>query len=411
MPRGIAICMGLNRVDPNHYQGWSGDLNACEADANDMASLAQKAGFSVRKLLTTEATRANFKSTVGQAAATASPGDIVLISYSGHGGQLPDLNSDEPDGKDETWCLFDGQLVDDETYVLLSQFRQGVRILVFADSCHSGTSTKELLLSMPISVSAQIFVSDDSRAAVPIKYRAMPAQVGVRTYAANKDFYDAILMDPANIRDNNEIRANCILISGCQDNQLSADGPENGRFTGRLKAVWNNGSYKGDYESFHKTIRSEMPIDQTPNLFSLGPNPKDFISQQPFRIQSVGGTMKIVDGDQPFDLHGKRVVLDFKELKCTDADDLSKMVDAIKPIICDALFKASQTGREWTVSGSVSTTSGGTTATAGGSYTGGRDWSGSVTASTPISGGVSGSVTVTTGSSGTSGSIGIGGTW
>jgi hypothetical protein len=37
MARGQALTIGLNAVDPKHYEGWSGELNACEADANDMA--------------------------------------------------------------------------------------------------------------------------------------------------------------------------------------------------------------------------------------------------------------------------------------------------------------------------------------------------------------------------------------
>lgn len=45
-----------------------------------------------------------------------------MLSYSGHGGQLPDLNGDESDGRDETWCFFDGELVDDELYNSFSQF-------------------------------------------------------------------------------------------------------------------------------------------------------------------------------------------------------------------------------------------------------------------------------------------------
>ena len=41
------------------------------------------------------------------------------MSYSGHGGQTPDLNGDEPDRKDETWCLHDGQLIDDDALIVL----------------------------------------------------------------------------------------------------------------------------------------------------------------------------------------------------------------------------------------------------------------------------------------------------
>ncbi|MFL6526136.1 MAG: caspase family protein, partial [Nitrososphaera sp.] len=31
MPTGVALTIGLNSVDPKHYSGWSGELNACEA--------------------------------------------------------------------------------------------------------------------------------------------------------------------------------------------------------------------------------------------------------------------------------------------------------------------------------------------------------------------------------------------
>lgn len=58
MAKGIALHIGLNTVDPNHYEGWSGPLNACEADADDMTELAQAQGFTATKLLTKKATRA-----------------------------------------------------------------------------------------------------------------------------------------------------------------------------------------------------------------------------------------------------------------------------------------------------------------------------------------------------------------
>src|SRR5262245_62083793 len=139
MAKGIALTIGLNAVDPAHYGGWSGELNACEADANDMTDIAKSAGFSVKSLLTKAATRSRVIKEVTAASKTLKAGDIYMLSYSGHGGQLPDLNNDESDSKDETWCLYDGELVDDEIYALLGKFAQGVRILVFSDSCHSGT--------------------------------------------------------------------------------------------------------------------------------------------------------------------------------------------------------------------------------------------------------------------------------
>jgi hypothetical protein len=43
-----------------------------------------------------------------------------LLTYSGHGSQIPDVSQDEVDHYDETWCLYDGQLLDDELFSLLS---------------------------------------------------------------------------------------------------------------------------------------------------------------------------------------------------------------------------------------------------------------------------------------------------
>ncbi|WP_374313408.1 caspase family protein [Dongia sp.] len=415
MASGYALCLGLNSVDPHHYQGWSGELRACEADARDMATIAQANGFQAKLLLTSSATRSNFIAAIRSLAGTAGAGDLVMISYSGHGGQLGDLNGDEQDDhKDETWCLYDGQFVDDETYLLLSAFKPGVRVLVFADSCHSGTSTKEMLLADNMS---SVRVAGGSLP-VPtlgsVRYKAMPAAVQQRVYQANKSMYDIILRDAAVLRAQNQIAASCLLFSGCQDNQLSADGSENGRFTGQLKVVWSNGRFKGSYADFYNMILKGMPPDQTPNLFPLGRDIETFKAQAPFAIYPRGGgrimSNKIVSGDQWYDLDGRQIVIRFNGIQIKQAADLDNMVGCITPMIAKALSESINNNREWSVSGTVTTTSGGTTGTVSGTYTS-RDWGASVTASGPIGGGVSGSVTISTGSSGNSGSIGLSGSF
>jgi metacaspase-1 len=142
MATGMSLHIGLNAVDPQHYEGWSGPLNACEADANDMADLAYTSGFAPTRLVTRKATRAAVLGGIAHAAKSLKSGDMFFLTYSGHGGQLPDLNGDEPDGKDETWCLYDGELVDDELYSSWGAFATGVRILLLSDSCHSGSVSK-----------------------------------------------------------------------------------------------------------------------------------------------------------------------------------------------------------------------------------------------------------------------------
>jgi len=233
-------------------------------------------------------------------------------------------------------------------------------------------------------------------------------------YLANQGMYDVILKDAAVLRAQNEIASSCLLFSGCQDNQLSADGDENGRFTGKLKLVWDNGRFRGSYADFYRLIRDGMPPDQTPNLFPLGRDIEAFKTHTPFSIyhREGGGSMsnRIVSGDQWYDLNGRQITIRFNGIQIKQAGDLDNMVGCITPMIAKALSESISNNREWSVSGSVTTSSGGTTATASGTYTS-RDWGASMTASGPIGGGVSGTVTISTGSSGNSGSIGISGTF
>ena len=275
MTKGIALTIGLNAVDPAHYGGWSGELIACENDANDMADIAKTRGFVVTKLLTKAATRAKVIARIKKAAQLLKGGDVFLLSYSGHGGQLPDKNSDEDDAVDETWCLYDGELVDDELNMLFGKFKPGVRIAMFSDSCHSGTVAKAAYYQ------AMALSSKEPNAK---RYRFMPSEVAQRTYSANRAFYDRILKDKALKESRDRVKASVVLISGCQDNQLSMDGDFNGLFTAHLLNVWNDGKFKGSYRKFHRAIVKQMPPDQTPNYYRVGAADPTFDALRPFTL-------------------------------------------------------------------------------------------------------------------------------
>jgi hypothetical protein len=272
MTKGFSLHIGLNSVDPQQYEGWSGPLNACEADANDMTDLAKSQGLTTAKLLTKKATRKAVLDGIANAAKNLKSGDFFFLTYSGHGGQTPDLNGDEPDGQDETWCLYDGQLIDDELYSSWGAFAAGVRIFLLSDSCHSG------------SVSKAIHYAAKTGAGPAPLYRAMPNEVALRVYQNHKDFYDPILKNRSLAESLGGVKASVLLISGCQDNQLSQDGTFNGLFTGTLKTVWNGGTFNGSYRRFHTAIGSKMPPDQTPKLSLVGASNPAFIGQRPFAL-------------------------------------------------------------------------------------------------------------------------------
>lgn len=270
MPTGTSLHIGLNAVDPKQYSGWDGQLTACEFDAKDMQALAKKHRFVSTSLrLTKSATRAKVLSDLKAAAARLNKNDIFLLTYSGHGGQVPNTGNDfEPDGFDESWCLYDGELIDDELYAALGRFAAGVRIFVLSDSCHSGTVLREAHFA--------------ALGITPARPRAMPRDVALRVYMDHEAFYDKLQQRGTDPR--TTMRATGLLISGCQDNQTSSDGDRNGLFTQTLLAVWKNGKFDGDYRGFHKTIVKFMPPVQTPNYFTIGPANHAFEKQKPFTV-------------------------------------------------------------------------------------------------------------------------------
>lgn len=289
--KGLSLHAGLNLVSGTHYGGWTGELSACEFDAEDMAALARAQGLKPTVLLTRKATRAALLARIRAAAKALKSGDLFFLTYSGHGGQVDDVTGEEGDKLDETWCLYDGQLIDDELYAELGRFAKGVRVLVLSDSCHSGTVTR---------------AAPPAPGGVPMpRSRMMPPAIARRTYRDHQAFYDKLQREVARASGGRPVepdaalaqlavsprltalaarlKAAVILVSGCQDNQSSLDGEHNGAFTEQLLRVWNQGKFEGHYAGFHARIKAGMPASQTPNLFVLGPAAA-FLRQRPFTL-------------------------------------------------------------------------------------------------------------------------------
>ena len=148
------------------------------------------------------------------------------------------------------------------------EFRQGVRIVVLSDSCHSGTVTR-----------MRFYRSIGS----PSRVRVIPADVQAATYRRHRRVYDAIQRRHPS-RHRTSVGASVLLLSGCQDNQLSSDGERNGLFTGTLRTIWNDGAFQGTYRTLHRELLRRMPPSQSPNLFLTGfPDPR-FEKERPFSI-------------------------------------------------------------------------------------------------------------------------------
>jgi hypothetical protein len=158
-------------------------------------------------------------------------------------------------------------VADDEIYQLFSQFNAGVRIIVLSDSCHSG-SVVRMMRSLN-------YKNKQS-------FRLLDPIVSQKCYQNNKALYDDIQYSiPRNIE--SEIAASVLLISGCQDNQWSSDGLNNGLFTTKLLDVYK-GNFNGNYRSLYNQIKNLMPAQQTPNYYLTGTRNQGFENEKPFSL-------------------------------------------------------------------------------------------------------------------------------
>ncbi|MFN8251269.1 MAG: caspase family protein [Ferruginibacter sp.] len=284
-----SLLIGLNNVDPSCYNGWDGHLAVCENDASSMEKKLKASRYETTLLKTAEATRNAVLDAIDKAAAVLKTGDSFVLYYSGHGSQVPDTNrkkivdgGDEADGMDETWCLYDGQLIDDILFQRWFKFKAGVKIIVVSDSCHSGSVIKNTPTG---------FKPGNDPGLV---YKIMPPQVAVAVYESHQKEYTAFNKKECPLRSSKtkkilktDIKATVLLMSGCQDKQLSQaqtfSFPDNSLFTAMMLQLLEKKKPPTSYASLVKAVRDKMPADQQPNLMTLGKKPEALEIQKPFK--------------------------------------------------------------------------------------------------------------------------------
>jgi hypothetical protein len=265
MPKGYSLHIAVNQSDPAHYGPNLKPLRACLNDADNMAQLAAHSQFQQIKILFDhEATHADVIGQINDYAQQAKAGDLVFISYSGHGSQIPVLNpgndSDEDDDLDETWCLFDTQLIDTELYNALTKFEKDVRVAVILDSCHSGTAVHEWIHE------SWAFLEDflNSREQ---RFRHVSESLREKLFKKHRTDFEKRQQEMID-RGGRKMQASICLMSACQDNQRAIEDLHNGRFTSAILFEVDN---QHTYRSLHKKIHKHLHAFQSPNLYTLGP--------------------------------------------------------------------------------------------------------------------------------------------
>ncbi|KAJ3071908.1 hypothetical protein HDU98_004622 [Podochytrium sp. JEL0797] len=262
--RKKALLVGIN------YTGTPNQLAGCVNDANNLRQfISQYYGYSTDPahmvVLTDDQqhpgyrpTTQNLLSAFNWLVSGAQPGDTLFFSYSGHGGQTEDLGGERSSGLDDTICPVDfktaGQI--DSTRLhqcLVSALPPGVRITVIMDCCHSGTMM-ELPYTYRPDANGQMGAVELVKRGLNLALDAQRLLVG--GYGLNsmtkakglmnegKTFANMLMgksdVDQAGYRTESFGQAQydgpkeCYLISGCQDEQTSADSSFSGRPMGAL---------------------------------------------------------------------------------------------------------------------------------------------------------------------------------
>jgi hypothetical protein len=270
MAKGISLHIGLNGINPIHY-GTEGRLTGAIYDAEYMFTLAKNAGFQRTQLCCKpeNATCNVIVKAIQMASEDLYKGDTFFISYSGHGGRLPNMNDDiEIGGEDQTWCLYDRQLPDDELRTYWKKFREGVKILVITDSCFSGSIVKGRTVNMGRSIGTQEFYTK----------KVLESSTIDKIYQNNKAQYDAILKQEY-VKES-DIKAGILLISSSKDSELSYDTRYNGVFTKAFRKAFEN----NHHESYQTLFSDIKTAGQTTILLNGGNTAYHFYKQKPFNL-------------------------------------------------------------------------------------------------------------------------------
>ena len=204
-----ALLVGIN------YRGQEGELNGCINDVMNMKDvLINKFNIDEDKIIVLtddendlQPTRYNIINELNNMVLRAKKGELkqLWFHYSGHGSWMWDDSDDELDGKDEVIVPVDfetrGFITDDElNEYLVNEMPIDTKTLIFMDCCHSGT-----MLDL----------------SCHFKYKKETPHLS------------------SWILENNDEQpyGEFIMISGCMDNQTSADALINNKYQGAMTSA------------------------------------------------------------------------------------------------------------------------------------------------------------------------------
>jgi len=189
-----ALLIGIN------YTGTQKELLGCINDVHSIQERITKKGFNditnLTDLTSTKATKTNILNNFKNLLANSKSGDLLFLSYSGHGSYALDNNNDETTRYDQLIVPCDfNMILDDELKSIIQQnLKPNVTLFAMFDSCFSGS-------------------------VLDLRYQYMDSLN-----------YDNFTENVKQL----ETPGNVFMISGCSDYQTSADAVINNKATGAM---------------------------------------------------------------------------------------------------------------------------------------------------------------------------------
>jgi hypothetical protein len=251
-PKKYALCIGIN------YKGSSAPLNGCLEDVRRISEVLTKSGYEITTLLEEQATANNILLAMIAFSRKAKSGDALFFHYSGHGGQVRDQNGEEITGIDSTLIPYDyeqvGQIPDDYIFkYMVNLIPKGAKLFGIMDACHSGSS-------------------------FDLRYQIQDQSTIRKQDASGAWVYEPSLLNTALLfredKHRAKTQAEVYMLSGCQDQQTSADAFINGRYTGALTDCFIKTLQKFDKKQMKwkhllyntRGFLKEAKFDQIPQL-------------------------------------------------------------------------------------------------------------------------------------------------
>lgn len=227
-----ALICSMTHVNTTAYNGWDGYCLGTDVDSATFRDMCKQFSVPYVKLENEQANYANIYARAKEVVQTLAPDGLLILYFSGHGGQVDSIASNESDGLDETICLWDGQLRDKDVWKLLCQVPSTMRIWMVTDCCNSGTNYRR-----PPNFSRLIkIISKD--------------KVLQRFLKAERD-----------------TEPNLLHWGGCDDGHSSFGGKDGGVFTTTMVDTFDTTQ---TYRQWFQKILKAMPNDQTPTCGETG---------------------------------------------------------------------------------------------------------------------------------------------